>query len=117
MRRGDRGGSNGGHSGNNQSGSKTGDIHKPRKAGPRREKPTVWVDEGGFARPVRIETGLTDGTQVEVVAGDLKEGAEVIVGEVRHEEANATKNPFLPTFFGRGGGRPTSGEEKKSKEK
>jgi HlyD family secretion protein len=112
MRRGDRAGSNAA-----QSGSKNGDLHKPRKAGPPREKPTVWINEGGFARPVRIETGLTDGTQVEVISGDLKEGAEVIVGEVRHEEANATKNPFLPTFFGRGGGRPTSGEEKKSKEK
>jgi HlyD family secretion protein len=110
-RRGDRAGSNG-----HQSGNMTSDLHKPRKAGPRRERPTVWIDEEGFARPVRIETGLTDGTQVEVVAGDLKEGAQVIVGEVRHEEANETKNPFLPTFFGRGG-RPTSGEKDKSKEK
>jgi HlyD family secretion protein len=111
-RRGDRAGSNGG-----QSGSKTGDLHKPRKAGSRRERPTVWIDEGGFARPLQIETGLTDGTQVEVVAGDLKEGAQVIVGEIRHEGANETKNPFLPTFFGRGGGRPTSGENKKDKDK
>jgi HlyD family secretion protein len=108
--RGDRAGRNG------QPGSKTGDLHKPRKAGPRRERPTVWIEENGFARPLRIETGLTDGTQVEVVAGDLKEGSQVIVGEVRHEEANATKNPFLPTFFGRGG-RPTSGENKKDKDK
>ncbi len=94
----------------------TSDLHKPRKAGPRREKPTLWIDEDGFARPVQIETGLTDGTQVEVVAGDLKEGAQVIVGEVRHEEASETKNPFLPTFFGRGG-RPSSKEKEKGKEK
>jgi HlyD family secretion protein len=111
MRRGDRAGSNGG-----QPGSTTADLHKPRKAGPRRERPTVWIDEDGFARPLKIETGLTDGTQVEVVAGDLKEGAQVIVGEVRHDEANETKNPFLPTFFGRGG-RPSSGEKDKGKEK
>ncbi len=104
-RRGDRAGSNG-----HQSGSMTSDLHKPRKAGPRREKPTLWIDEDGFARPVQIETGLTDGTQVEVVAGDLKEGAQVIVGEVRHEEASETKNPFLPPFFGRGG-RPSSKEK------
>ncbi|HEV8071444.1 MAG TPA: efflux RND transporter periplasmic adaptor subunit [Planctomycetaceae bacterium] len=110
-RRGDRAGSNGG-----QSGRKTDDLHKPRKAGPRREKPTIWIDEDGFARPLRIETGLTDGTQVEVVAGELKEGAQIIVGEVRREGANETKNPFLPTFFGRGG-RPTSGEKDKGKEK
>ncbi len=70
----------------------------------RRETPTVWVEEDGFARPVQIETGVTDGTQVEVTAGDLKEGAQVIVGEVRHEESKETKNPFMPSFF-RGGNR------------
>jgi HlyD family secretion protein len=52
---------------------KTADMHAPRKSRPRAERPTVWVDEDGFARPVQIETGLTDGTQVEVVGGDLKE--------------------------------------------
>jgi HlyD family secretion protein len=84
---------------------KTGDMHGPRKSRPRREKPTVWVDEDGFARPVQIETGLTDGTQVEVVGGDLKEGTQVIVGEVRHDETTQTKNPFIPSMF-RGGSRP-----------
>jgi HlyD family secretion protein len=111
-----RGRTRGAGSNGQQSGSMTSDLHKPRKAGPRRERPTVWVDEDGFARPLKIETGVTDGTQVEVVAGDLKEGAQVIVGEVRHDEANETKNPFLPTFFGRGG-RPTSGEKDKDKAK
>jgi HlyD family secretion protein len=111
-----RGRTRGAGSNGHQSGSTTSDLHKPRKAGPRRERPTVWVDEDGFARPLKIETGLTDGTEVEVVAGDLKEGAQVIVGEVRHDEANETKNPFLPTFFGRGG-RPTSGEKDKDKAK
>jgi HlyD family secretion protein len=111
-----RGRTRGAGSNGHQSGSTTSDLHKPRKAGPRRERPTVWVDEDGFARPLKIETGLTDGTEVEVVAGDLKEGAQVIVGEVRHDEANETKNPFLPTFFGRGG-RPSSGEKDKDKAK
>jgi HlyD family secretion protein len=89
-----------------EAGSKKGaDMHGPRKSRPRREKPTVWVDEDGFARPIQIETGLTDGTQVEVVGGDLKEGTQVIVGEVRHEETAQTKNPFIPSMF-RGGSRP-----------
>jgi HlyD family secretion protein len=80
-----------------------GDIHK--RSGSRRDKPTVWVDEDGFARPIQIETGVTDGTLVEIVSGDLKEGTQVIVGEVRHDEVAQTKNPFLPSMF-RGGSRP-----------
>jgi HlyD family secretion protein len=83
---------------------KTGASSEARRSRPRRERPTVWIDEDGFARPVQIETGLTDGTQVEVVGGDLKEGTQVIVGEVRHEEGSQTKNPFLPSMF-RGGNR------------
>jgi hypothetical protein len=80
-----------------------GDIHK--RSGSRRDKPTVWVDEDGFARPIQLETGVTDGTLVEIVGGDLKEGTQVIVGEVRHDEVAQTKNPFLPSMF-RGGSRP-----------
>jgi HlyD family secretion protein len=68
--------------------------------GRKRDMPTVWVEEDGFARPIQVQTGLTDGTQVEVVSGDLKEGTRVIIGEQRHDEGSqATKNPFLPTFF------------------
>jgi len=93
MKRGDR------------SAKKGGDIHAPRKRREGgREKPTVWVDEDGFARPIQIETGLTDGTLVEVTGGDLKEGDQIIVGEVRREEMVQTKNPFIPSMF-RGGAR------------
>ncbi|HEV7998557.1 MAG TPA: efflux RND transporter periplasmic adaptor subunit [Planctomycetaceae bacterium] len=92
--------------------SKKGDVHAPRKHnGSRREKPTVWVDEDGFARPIQIETGLTDGTQVEVISGDLKEGTQVIVGETRREEVQ-TKNPFVPAMF-RGGNRPKEKDKDK----
>ncbi len=62
------------------------------------------MDDDGFARPIAVQTGLTDGTEVEIVSGELKEGTRVIIGEQRHEEGTtATKNPFLPSFFrGRG---------------
>jgi HlyD family secretion protein len=71
-----------------------------RGGGHKRDQATVWVDDDGFARPIQVQTGLTDGTQVEIVSGDVKEGTRVITGEIRHEEgANGTKNPFLPTFF------------------
>ena len=75
---------------------------------PRHERGTVWVDDNGFARSIKVRTGVTDGTKVEIVSGELKEGMSVIVGEVRHQESDETKNPFAPTFFrGRsGGGKP-----------
>lgn len=81
-----------------------------RHGGHKREMPTVWVDDDGFARPIQVQTGLTDGTQVEIVSGDIKEGMRVIIGELRHEEgASGTKNPFLPTFF-----RGSANKKKKS---
>jgi len=68
--------------------------------GHKKDMSTVWVEEDGFARPIQVQTGLTDGTQVEIVSGDLKEGTRVIIGEVRRDEGQTgTKNPFLPTFF------------------
>jgi HlyD family secretion protein len=71
-----------------------------RSGGHKRDMPTVWVEDEGFARPVQVQTGLTDGTQVEIVSGDIKEGSRVIIGEVRKDEGpTGTKNPFMPTFF------------------
>jgi HlyD family secretion protein len=77
---------------------------KRRGGRSRRDLPTVWVDDNGFARPIQVQTGLTDGTEMEIVSGDLKEGTRVIIGEQRRDEGTAaTKNPFLPAFFrGRG---------------
>jgi len=81
-------------------GAKAGQKGGARKQGrSKRELPSVWVEEDGFARPVQVQTGLTDGTDVEIVSGDLKEGTRVIIGEQRREEAATTKNPFLPSFF------------------
>jgi HlyD family secretion protein len=89
--------------GGSGSGASDSALHDSRRRS-RRDVPTVWVDEDGFARPVEIETGVTDGTMVEVVGGKLEEGAQVIVGEVRREETKETKNPFIPSMF-RGGNR------------
>lgn len=46
---------------------------KDGKRGPR-----VWVLKDGKPRPVRLETGLTDGSYTEVVKG-IEEGTEIIV--------------------------------------
>jgi HlyD family secretion protein len=47
---------------------------------PRARAATVWVLEGGVARPVEVQPGLTDGAFTELTGGTLAEGTEVIVG-------------------------------------
>lgn len=45
----------------------------------RREQRTVWALRDGTPQPVRIRTGITDGTNTEVVEGELREGDQLIV--------------------------------------
>ncbi|MBI4391027.1 MAG: efflux RND transporter periplasmic adaptor subunit, partial [candidate division NC10 bacterium] len=40
----------------------------------------VWILEGGVPKPVPVTPGLSDGSAVEVAAGDLREGQAVLVG-------------------------------------
>ncbi len=61
----------------------------PEKAADAKEsRPSgvVWVEDKGFVRPVRVRPGLSDGSVTEVVEGDLKEGAPVVVGDRGKEE-------------------------------
>jgi HlyD family secretion protein len=39
----------------------------------------VWIDDGGKAKPIDVETGATDGRMTEIVRGPLKPGQHVIV--------------------------------------
>jgi len=61
-------------------------------------------------RPVMVRAGLTDGTNTEVQSDGLKEGAEVVIGEVitMTAGANQTTNPFAPPQM-RGGPRGGGG--------
>ncbi len=44
---------------------------------------TIWVlDENKNPKPIFVRTGITDGNYTEIVAGNLKEGDEVITGYV-----------------------------------
>ena len=44
------------------------------------EERTVWVLEGKKPKPVQIVTGVSDGTNTEVVSGELQEGDLVVTG-------------------------------------
>src|SRR5262249_60183605 len=71
---------------------------------------TVWVEQNGFVRPVRVLTGLTDGARTEVLqalGGDkLTEDMSVVVGEVQKQAGNGSVNPFAPP--------PVFGKKKKA---
>jgi HlyD family secretion protein len=56
---------------------------------------TLWVSEDGVPRAVRVRTGLSDGSLVELVSGDVVQGAEVILGtERRSAPAQPTRRLF-----------------------
>lgn len=65
---------------------------------------TIWVEQGKFVRPVRVNVGMTDGVVTEVEGRDLAEGLQVVVGETTAESKigpGAERNPFAPQI-GRG---------------
>ena len=60
----------------------------------------VWVEDGPFVRPVKVKTGLSNGTATEILEGDLKENDAVVVGVIRNGGSNEPTNPFTPQMFG-----------------
>ena len=89
-------------------------IRFPQAEEARPSPGVMWVlDSAGQPQPRRVRLGITNGRETALVAGDLKEGATVITGELGNEDAGAlqrgnTGSPFGRTPFGdgrRGGGR------------
>jgi HlyD family secretion protein len=56
----------------------------------------VWVEEGKFVRPISVRVGISDGVLTEIVDRELKEGAQVVIGEIPDESASDSGNPFAP---------------------
>ena len=67
----------------------------------------LWIRRGEFLEPLRVKTGLSDGSMTEVQGDGLKEGTEVVLGlQAQATGPAGTANPFIPQFGrGRGGGR------------
>lgn len=71
---------------------------------------TIWQMVNGRLTPVRVTTGLNDGTHVELLNASLAPGAEVITGLVSSSTASAAPkpsggSPLMPSMPRRGGGR------------
>jgi HlyD family secretion protein len=64
-------------------------------AAPGKGQPAVWVDDGGTLRRVAVTPGISDGDNVEIAAGDLREGQAVVVGEAQAASARASQTNAL----------------------
>jgi HlyD family secretion protein len=55
---------------------------RPRVKAPA-DRRTVWVADGERVRPIDIRIGVSDGTNTEVLDGDLRDGQSLVVDVVR----------------------------------
>lgn len=74
-------------------------IDEGREGGGRQEWRTVWVMRDGHPQSARVRTGITDGTNTEVVQGELQPGDAVVISSSGGASAAPSSGP-------RGGGSP-----------
>jgi HlyD family secretion protein len=67
----------------------------------------VWVVQGRYVRPIYVLTGLSDGTNIEVIGPGLVENLEIVTGSQETGADGETNNPF--TFKPPKGFKPPSG--------
>ena len=64
----------------------------------------VWVKNGVMIHPVKVETGINDGTDVQILSG-LKQGDKVVLSmsekKVSETEDKMANSPFMPRRPGR----------------
>jgi HlyD family secretion protein len=66
----------------------------------RHQRSTIWVQDGPFARPIKVKIGHSDQLMTEILAGDLPDNTQVIISEGRQNNDGGTTNPFTPQMFG-----------------
>ena len=72
-----------------------GKTHEP-KAG------LIWVQSGDMVKPLKVNVGITNGSNTEVSGDEVKEDMEVIVGQrVAEKGKPGTTNPFTPQIGNR----------------
>ena len=79
----------------------SGNEPSKQKKGSKESRGTVWMKEGEFVRPVNVKIGTSDGSNTAVAADELREGQEVVTGEIVATAQTGMKNPFLPKVIRR----------------
>jgi HlyD family secretion protein len=79
--------------------------------GGRNQRSVLWTQDAttlGFV-PLRVRLGLNDGTRTEVSGADVKEGMEIIIGDLTQSstptQQRPANNPLIPNLGGGGRGR------------
>ena len=72
----------------------------------------LWVLEGGQPRPRRVQFGITDGKQTVVLAGELKEGDQVITWQMSDQGQVQNTSPFSGVFGPRRRSSSSSGQSR-----
>jgi len=69
-------------------------------------KGRIFVLENGKPKPIRVETGLTDGSKTEI-SGEINEGDSILTGVETPATTNSQSRPFgmQQGMGGPGGGR------------
>jgi HlyD family secretion protein len=76
--------------------------------GGRNQRSVLWMQDPATLalKPIRVRLGLSDGTRTEVAGPDVKEGAEIVIGDLTQSATPAqprpASNPLVPNL---GGGR------------
>jgi HlyD family secretion protein len=82
-----------------------------RGGGGRNQRSVVWTQDTATMeyKPVRVRLGINDGTRTEVTGPDVKEGMEIIVGDLTQSatpgQQAPARNPLVPNIGGGGRGR------------
>jgi HlyD family secretion protein len=90
-------------------GKPEGDSASPSKTGTGSAASTsrtaLWIPEGDYVKPIRVQQGLSDGTYTEVQGEGLTEGMKVVIGmqTQNNSSEDVATNPFTPKFPPRGG--------------
>jgi len=70
----------------------------------------LWIPEGDYVKPIRVQAGMTDGAFTEIQGEGLAEGLRVVTGvQAQTDNQDVATNPFTPKFPskpGAGTGRP-----------
>jgi HlyD family secretion protein len=81
--------------------SPSGSVSAPTPNSINSKKVKIWIlDQQETPQLIPVQTGISDGSSIEIVSGDLKEGDLVIVGfgNSMSSPNNQQVNPFAPQF-------------------
>jgi HlyD family secretion protein len=56
---------------------------------------TLWQYDGQAFNPIKVVTGINDGTNIEIISG-LKAGEEVVADVTQSKSSSSSSSPFMP---------------------